>query len=92
MRISNSAADSFMYDWNVPSATLKLVLDFTDAVQDPLQLTPPPTVLAAESKAFALLQSGFATFEDIGEILDCLPSCQHAKRRKQKCETGQPRQ
>ena len=84
--------DSYTYDWNVSSAKLKLVLDFADATQDLQHIQPPPTFLAAESKAFAMLQSGFATFEDIGELLDCMPSCQHAKRRKQMCETGHPRQ
>ena len=71
---------------------LKLVLDFADATQDPQHLQPPPIILAAESKVFTLLQSGFATFEDIGELLDCLPICQHATRSRQKCETGHPRQ
>ena len=55
-------------------------------------LQPPPASLLAESKAYTVLQSGFATFEDIGDLLDLLPNCLRAKRRRQLSGTAHPRQ
>ena len=89
---ASSTADSYTYDWNVPSAALRLVLDLQDVPPHLWQSPAPPSALAAESKAYALLHQGFATFEDIAELLDYLPGCQHAKRRRQHCDVGLPRQ
>ena len=57
-----------------------------------LRLSLRPSVLVAESKAYALLHLGYATFDDIEALLDSLQGHQHAKRRKQQCEVGHPRQ
>ena len=86
------AVDSYDSEWNVPSPDLKLVLDLTAVPSDLWRSPAPPTVLVAESQAYALLHQGYATFDDIEALLDSLPGHPHAKRRKQQCEVGHPRQ
>ena len=86
------AVDSYDSEWNVPSPDLKLVFDLTAILSDLWHSPAPPTVLVAESQAYALLHQGYATFDDIDTLLDSLPGHQHAKRRKQQCEVGHPRQ
>ena len=92
LRTHTVAADSYISDWNVPSAELRLVFDLAAVPSDLWRSPAPPSVLSAESKAYALLHLGYATFEDIEALPDNLPDHQHAKRRKQQCEVGHPRQ
>ena len=68
------------------------MFDLTAVPSDLWRSPAPPAVLVAESQAYALLHQGYATFDDIEALLDSLPGHQHAKRRKQQCEVGHPRQ
>ena len=75
------AVDSYDSDWNVPSPHLKLVFDLTAVPSDLWRSPAPPTVLVAESQAYALLHQGYATFDDIDTLhLSAGPStCQTPK-------------
>ena len=64
------AVDSYDSEWNVPSPDLKLVFDLTAVPSDLWRSPAPPTVLVAESQAYALLHQGYATFDDIEALLD----------------------